>query len=838
MAIFHGTSIPTGATEDYLLEKSCRFNDDDSASMNRTFGTPTNAKIGTLSFWCKLGKTTDESQAIMQEHLANKFWVGFDNNGSGNYTLGVYLGNNGTKQVRNTTRLFRDHNNWYHITLAIDTTDGSASERLKLYVNGELVTDFTTNNTINQNIDVFTNVVHYIASYSGGSELFDGYLAEVNFIDGQKLGAENFGVTGDYGEWKPIEYTGSYGNNGFRLDFANSGSLGNDVSGNGNNFTATNIAAHDQMLDTPTNNYCTMSPIDDSPMHKGLFKNGNLELYGSLDGNPWGGGYNFQGGQVGTHYTNKKLYYEIYVGGNASNWMAWGIAPDDYHPSYVGDRDMTDSFPGKTHNLGTNHGWSYYLNTTTNHWDGSSTSSVAHGGVGNGTIVMVAFDPATGKCWWGKNGTWMSSGNPTTGANPWITLSNLSHANGRAHTWTGWWGSLDGGTASPTWAVMNFGQDSTFGGRTAAGGNSDDNEQGNFKYAVPTGFLALCKNNMDDPAIIPSDHFNTVLYAGSGSSQTITTGLDNDLVWVKNRGRTSEHVLVDTIRGDGKVLHPDLANQENTPTGAPSLVSTGFTVSSNDDWYNRSGDNYVNWSWKGGTSVSGSTAGSGTSKSYTGTTNTDAGFSIISFEGNGTSGHAIPHHLSQAPTFIITKRRSGGNNSWNVGQFNVGYNWTGTLYMENTEPWSSENEWGSTAPTSTHFTTGSSASSNASGSPYIAYCFHDVEGYSKIGGYYGTGNTDGTFVYTGFKPSFILLKSLSVSGSWVLTDLIRNPINDGAMTNSWAEDRAAENANDYEYDFLSNGFKFRTGSQNIQSSGNKYMYYAVAEQPFKYSNAH
>jgi len=170
--------LPTGLTKPasggYTIDNSCRFNDDDSAYMSRTFGTPTNAKIGTFSFWCKLGKTTDTEQAIFKDYNSNKFWVGFDVNGSGDYTLGVYLHNNTTKQVRVTSRLFRDHSAWYHIIVSIDTTDGTASDRLKLYVNGELVTDFTTNNTIDQNIEVFDDVSHVIGRYANTSEEFDG----------------------------------------------------------------------------------------------------------------------------------------------------------------------------------------------------------------------------------------------------------------------------------------------------------------------------------------------------------------------------------------------------------------------------------------------------------------------------------------------------------------------------------------------------------------------------------------------------------------------------------------------------------------------------------------
>ena len=813
MAIFHGTSIPAGATASYELEKSLRFNKGDSPNLQRSSFQPTSPY--TASVWVKRSTLTGSGyQRIYNINGADHLIFNSDDKVDTERRPSAFI----------TDRRFRDTSQWYHLLVS------STSSNVKLYVNGVL--EDQRSSTANP----YTAGAFDIGSSAGSIDFFDGYMAEFHWVHGTALTPSDFGVTGDYGEWKPKEYTGSHGSNGFHLDFANSGSLGNDVSGNGNHFTVSNITASDQMLDTPTNNFCTLNHLDDAVLHKGTFAEGSLKYTGAATGNPWGGGYNYQGGQVGTIYTSKKFYYEWYVGSNASQWMAWGIAPDDYRPSQVADRDINDTLPGRTHGI-VNHGVSTDINYNLNYYDGSTTLQANQSNLSAGNIVMMAFDPATGKYWWGRNGTWENSGNPATGANPIVTLSNLSR-NGVAHTWTAWIAMLD----ATHWAVMNFGQDSTFGGRTTAGGNSDDNGQGNFKYAVPTGFLALCKNNMDDPAVIPSENFNTLLYTGTGSSNAITgVGFQPDFVWIKNRVSAYEHQVYDSVRGVTKKLQPSATTVEATDANAlTAFGSDGFTVGSNVG-VNNNNNAHAAWNWKAGGAGSSNTNGSINTTSTS--VNSDAGFSISTYTGNGSGGASIGHGLAKTPNLVIVKRRTGGTNSWVVGsvQSVASMDFTDYLILDGvdgkTDP-GSNTQWNDQNPTSSVFYVGTNTETNHSGSTYVAYCFHSVDGYSRVGSYSGTGNTDGIFVYTGFKPAFILLKRINGSGSWVLTDLVRNPINDGAMTNSWAESSAAENANDYEYDFLSNGFKLRTGSQNIQSSGNNYIYYAVAEQPFKYSNAH
>ena len=835
MALFHGNAIPSGA-EDYTIDYSLRFNSADNAYLTWTPGSDGNRTTYTFSFWMKRTELTHSSvhQYPFSAGTAGNFYIL-----NGTEQMGIQSFDDGT-DYRTSSRVFRDTTNWYHIVVAVDTTQTTDSNRVKFYVNGSEVTDWDGSTAWpaedGEGKILQSGEAQIIGQVSGGAatKAFDGYMAEFHFVEGHQLTPSSFGKTdATYGHWKPKEYTGSHGSNGFFLDFADSSSLGNDASANSNNFTATNITASDQSLDTPTNNWCTFNNLDDAILHKGTFEEGNLKYTGASTGNPWGGGYNYQGGQVGTIYTSNKFYYEWYVGNFNSEWMAWGIAPDDYRPSSLSDRDINDTLPGRTHNE-TNHGVSTDINYNYNYYDGSSTSSANQSAFSNGDIVMVAFDPATGKYWWGRNGTWEDSGNPATGANPIVTLSNLSK-DGVAHTWTAFHAILD----ATHWVVYNFGQDGTFGGNVTAGGNADGNGYGNFKYSVPSGFLSLCQLNMDEPTITPSEHFSATIRTGDNSQAVTGIGFQPDLVWSKTRNQTHSHQIHDSVRGatDG-MLNPDTSDERSATYQLDSFDSDGFTIDSgNLVGMNGSGNTYVTWAWKAGTTTSGTTSGSGTGKAYSASYNSSAGFSIISYLGNGSAGHTIPHHLSKAPELVIVKRRDNANN-WAVGQAtHDSYEWDGAMKLDSTEAWSGDNRWNDTAPTSSVFSLSSDVSTNYNDATFISYCFHSVEGYSKIGSYLGIDSADGVNIYLGFKPSFVLIKNMSNAGNnWVMLDDKRSPIN-SANVFMLADSSAVEQTLSPMMDFLSNGIKLRATGNGYIGLAHSFLYYAIAEQPFKYSNA-
>jgi hypothetical protein len=334
----------------------------------------------------------------------------------------------------------------------------------------------------------------------------------------------------------------------------------------------------------------------------------------------------------------------------------------------------------------------------------------------------------------------------------------------------------------------------------------------------------------------PSAYFNTNLYTGNDTADTTITGVgfQSDFTWIKSRTTTENHHAFDSVRGGGYRIYPNLDNaQSYIATTLTSWTSDGFVVGT-DDGVNANGANFVAWNWKAGTAVSGATTGSGTAKTYTGSVNTTSGLSIVSYTGNGTAGHTIPHNLGVAPTCIILKRYDGGTTRWFVYSKDNG----NTAWLElNTSDsiWNSRTEWNSTTPTSSVFSVGNQSDINADGYTYVAYCFADVQGYSKFGTYTGNGSTDGAFVYTGFKPALVILKKNSSAGTdWQLYDDKRLGYNGGDRSLA-PNSNAAEETGQGKIDFVSNGFKLRTSSAN-QNAGGVYTYIALASEPLVSTN--
>ena len=263
----------------------------------------------------------------------------------------------------------------------------------------------------------------------------------------------------------------------------------------------------------------------------------------------------------------------------------------------------------------------------------------------------------------------------------------------------------------------------------------------------------------------PSDYFNTKLYTGNGGTQSITgVGFQPNMTWIKGRSFVDNHFITDSVRGVTKTIFPDLTAAEETQSGAlTAFGSDGFSVGSMAEG-NTNGATFASWNWKAGTSVSGTSTGSGTGKAYSGSVNTTSGFSIIKYLGNGSSGHTIPHHLSAVPQFIVVKSLDRGTN-WITYQAPLGAGKFLRLNQTNAESTSSS-RWNDTTPTSTVFTVGNDGDLNNNDENYIAYIIANVQGYSKIGSYVGNGNADGTFVYTSFKPAWIMIKVTSTTSNW------------------------------------------------------------------------
>tara|TARA_R100001443_G_scaffold115980_1_gene135088 strand:- start:6242 stop:7288 length:1047 start_codon:yes stop_codon:yes gene_type:complete len=332
-----------------------------------------------------------------------------------------------------------------------------------------------------------------------------------------------------------------------------------------------------------------------------------------------------------------------------------------------------------------------------------------------------------------------------------------------------------------------------------------------------------------------TDYFNTKLYTGTGSSNAQTgIGFQPDMVWFKSRSAATDHALFDAVRGVTKEIRPNKSDYEDTASnGLTAFDSDGFTIG---DWsvINDNSATYVSWNWKA--NGQGSSNGDGSITTTYTSANTTSGVSIIQYTGNGSDGATIGHGLGVAPTFLITKKTSGAE-SWYVGSSGL-TSWDYKVYLDTADAQStnSPSVWGGAAPTSSTISLGNSAPTNASGQTYIMYAFAPITGFSSYGSYIGNGNADGPFVYTGFKPAFILGKNADTgSQHWFMNDNKRLGYN-GSSAWIKADSNSAELTNLVNCDFLSNGFKVRNADSIFNQSGVSQIYMAFAEAPLVGSN--
>ena len=338
----------------------------------------------------------------------------------------------------------------------------------------------------------------------------------------------------------------------------------------------------------------------------------------------------------------------------------------------------------------------------------------------------------------------------------------------------------------------------------------------------------------------PSAYFQTKIYTGTGSSQAYTNDGNSDLqpdwLWFKKRNGAKAHVVNDTNRGITKSIYPNETSAEGTESNGLSSVNTdGFTVGS-EDRFNGSSQTYVCWQWKANGGSLTTAAESGSNVGYSRQVNTTSGFAIIKYTGIG-SGAAVIHGMGATPSFFTVKRLTGSGYSWYTYHHkNTLYPWTDNLYLNNNDGTvDSDTVWNDQAPSSTEIKLGTNAGVNADGVEYIMYAFAEKQGYSKFGGYTGNGNTDGPFIYTGFKPAWVMFKRTNGgSQNWFILDNKRddgmNPRNSYIMPNQ----NSAEDANNstVNTDFLSNGFKLRASTGAMNAIGDEYVYIAFAESPF------
>jgi hypothetical protein len=367
-----------------------------------------------------------------------------------------------------------------------------------------------------------------------------------------------------------------------------------------------------------------------------------------------------------------------------------------------------------------------------------------------------------------------------------------------------------------------------------------------FAYTPPTGFVALNTFNLPTPTIgatastTANKYFDATLYTGNSSTQTVTNSgsMQPDWVWIKDMSAVSQHVLTDSVRGVDKQLFSSLTNAEQTSaTAITSFNSNGFTTGANPSptgATNSSPDAFVAWQWR----ASNATAVTNTAGSITSTVSasTTAGFSIVTYTGTGANA-TVGHGLGVAPSMVIVKRRpTAGSNFpvWHTGIANTEYLMLNSTNAKTTGlAW-----WNSTSPTSTVFSVGSDPDTNGTVA-IVAYCFAPVAGYSAFGSYTGNGSSDGPFVYTGFRPRFIMWKRSDSTGDWIIFDTARDTYNyaDKQLVPNTSGAEQVTGGGFVREDFLSNGFKVRSTDSYINANGGTYIYMAFCESPFKFSNA-
>lgn len=790
------------------IDQSLRFEDGDSPSLRRTPSSAGNRRTWTLSFWLKRANITGSTMWILgttADSSANELNIIIQNEA-------LTVGNNSTNILK-SDNLLRDVTNFYHILIEFDSTQASASDRMKFYINGTETSYQTDNRSsqVSQNAQLGLNntVIHSFGARSNNSGYTDGYFAEVNLIDGTALTPSSFGETKN-GVWIPKEISGlTYGTNGFRLTFADSSSLGDDTSGNGNDFTSSGLASTDVVLDSPTNNFATLNnlirPYEVTPAE--TVSDGNLNAYFNSSG--------VSGSYWSTFFlTSGKWYFEVNViaiGGNADV----GISNK---PSNAGRGTYTSDARGNGY-FYQKDGQKGIDNTFTSYGDTYTT----------GDIIGCAFDLDNNTITFYKNN------------------SSQGQITGVTTTEDGYIPAIEG--FNGTRLIANFGQDSSFAGNETAQGNKDGNGKGDFYYAPPSGYLALCSSNLPDTTISPNqdtqadDHFIATTYSGDSNNSTqISTGFQPDWVWIKNRTEgtsdgAGEHMLYDSTRGVHDDLNSNNTSAEDTNTNGLQEFGSTFFRPGSLTRTNETGDTYVAWNWK----ANGGTTSSNTDGDITSTVqaNTDAGFSIVTYTGTGTQSDTVGHALGKKPAWVLVKSRSEAQN-WHVYHQGLDssapHNYTIFLNATNARASSSSNYWGGTAPTTTVMGVGSDNSSNKSGTTYVMYCFAEVEGFSKFGSYTGNSSADGTFVYTGFRPAWVMTKSISVSSAWRINDGVRNPFN-GVDANLYASANNAEDTGTVRMDFVSNGFKLKVSGGSHPNASTSYIYMAFAEQPFKFSNA-
>ena len=922
--ILAGAAGSGGALEGPI--KSVLFDADDTSQLSRTPSSTGSQQKFTLSTWVKRCRGGNASVTEMVLAIDAYFGIYFYDD---KIYVDLYPADLSSWFVETITdTVFRDNSAWYHIVISVDSTAGSTNDdRIKIWVNGVLQTVTYVNagggSLITGNIArINTAVTHYIGM-RGTQYPSTFYLADYYWIDGAAKLPTDFGAFDSNGVWQAKAYSGTFGTNGFHLfDFANESGIGDDSSGNNNDWTVTNITTYPESTGNYSINTSVLAygqnPYNVDAMFDGstttyavTYETQNIIRFTPPTAIPYSSSveiFVFRGNAttissssdtVTSYYFNNTTQ-NIFQGNNTAGWVtvATGsgninfieyrsfkivgyIATAQWYAIRVdgtilvdylatADNDLSVDVPTNGVEPDTGVGGEVKGNYCT--WNPLSIEDASGGyqvldqgnlhtfGQNNALITRFFGTQAvnSGKYYWEltrnyharnvpgdiQGGGYVEIGvsSTTTGNRDSLQFSDTNsnaddiigvaldkdnntfqlYKNGNAY---GGSQSIASGDTSTTPYIGLYPSNSTINFTANFG-------QRPFAYSAPSGYKALCTTNLPTPTIADgSDYFDTKLYTGNGSTQTIS-GLEfsPDLVWIKSRSHTFDPLLFDEVRGETEYLSSANISQQATDSNSlTAFTSDGFSVGVTSA-VNQNSTSLVAWAWDAGSSTVSNTDGDVTSSVRA---NPNAGFSIVKWTAptwNG-SPQLVGHGLNAAPSFIVAKVINDSA-SWYCYHKSLDASNPQDRYLtlNNTNAVGTlADSWGTSAPNSTTF--GDRQVGWSDGKDVIAYCFAPVEGYSAFGSYEGNGSTDGPFIYTGFRPALVIVKRTNTTGYWPMFDSSRDTYN-VADTILYTNDSGAETSGGFA-DFLSNGFKIRSADSNWNASSSDYIYMAWAENPFQ-----
>jgi hypothetical protein len=790
----------------YEIDYSCMFDSASNSYLSLAAAGSTGYSYGgSYSCWLRRSKIDGTYHTFYSSYnnSDNYFWASIDLDGAMRIQQ-VYSSSFVMRKI--STALFKDTSAWYHIFFRVNTQEATAEDRTVIYVNGVKLTSFSTNqnySTQNWNFvpmghNTFTN---YVGSYISGSHELDGYLSEVHHLPGQYT--DDYDDFGEFknGIWVPKAFAGTYDNeDSFHLTFADSSNLGDDTSGNGNDLTSNGLGTDHQFPDTPTNTYCiqdtNVSAIGSYIQEGGLensWPNSNwrstMMTFGPLKTGKW--------------------YWECKLVGSDVDNTQHGIADAGPHS---GDIDSSAASWDMYNTPASGSGDSVYTTSNATAYVAYVDKSVSVnpsniGAASQNDIIQIAFDADANEIWFGVNNTWFNNGSgvgvPSTGAYP--TLDSSDGIDVDAHDYVPCF--------SAYWITGTILYD--FGQR-------------GFTYTPPTGFKAMCTANLPEPTLVdPSSAFvDVITYTGTGAELAISSlDFQPDFVWIKNRDAADSHHVYNETLGATNRVEPDtnIAETTNAQT-LKSFDSNGFTLGTHVE-VNTSGEDYLALCLK----------------KYTN------GFDIREYnhpdDVADIAGDTVSHNLGVAPEMMWIKGLSDATRGWSMYHHHL---------KNKTDPetdyqipsasggWVDDvNWWNDTAPDASNFTLGQNPHVNHTVNwKWIAHLFASLDGLLKIGSFVGNGNAAGPYIYCGFRPCAVMIKS-DASNAWMYFNDVSQGYNASARPHLAIDIANAESpyATTEIIDFYANGFKVRNSVSRTNYNNVQMAFWAFARQPFKYANA-